>query len=488
MDNDYRSRRKADLPILFRAPAAQAEREVDQPAPRALADEQAVPLSTVETAPAAQQQAETTPGTVDLHLLYLLLWWVQQQIEQEAAAQAAEAAEPIIMESLPVEDARSVPPTRRRHALPWLVLVGCSLCLLALLSFAVGARLSATTTVTLIPTQATLSTTTSVTIATGQAKTSLPAIPGRLLSTLTLSQARTVPATGIGHQTAQAAHGRVTFYNAALMPQTIPAGTLLVGSDGTEIVTDRDVLLPAASPPSEGQVTVSAHTVEVGPQGNVGAGDLHGACCRESVFVENGAAFAGGQNASTYPMVSRHDLDSAVASLTAALDTSIQAAYSAQLTASEALVTPVACTPRVTSSSQVGDEAQALTVTFTDTCTGVAYDQQALQSVLLAGMSEQAQARLGGNPTLLGNLQVNVQQVERRGSAFILSVQGSSVWAYQFSSADLRYLSLLVAGKSQQQATTLLLHQPGVSEVAMSASALPANPQQIRVLVLYRPV
>ncbi len=482
MHYDSRPRRKADRPILLRAPAAQAERAQGRPTPHLPTDGQAVPAPLVEDVPDVEQEAETTPGVLDLHLLYLLLWWVQQ-LEQEAAA----AAQPIIVESTPGEDTSGAPSTRRRRALPWLVLLGCSACLLALLSFVVGPWLSATTTVTLIPTEATLRTTTSMTIATGHAKTPGQAIAGRLLSTLTLSQARTVPTAGIGHQPAQAARGRVTFYNAALAPQTIPAGTLLVGADGTEIVTDRDAVIPAAQLPTDGQTTVSAYAAEVGPSGNISAGDLHGPCCRENVFVENGAAFVGGQNAFTYPMVSQHDLDSAVATLTTALDTSIQAAYSAQLTTNEALVTPVACTPRVTSPFHVGDEAQALTVTLTDICTGVAYNQQALEAVLLARMSGEAQVQLGGDSTLLGALQVTIQQVKRRGSTITLTAQGTGAWAYQFSEAELEHFTTLVAGKSAQQATTLLLHQPGVSAVAMDANALPANPQQIRILALYRP-
>jgi Baseplate J-like protein len=480
-----RPHRKGDRPILFRAPTTQAEREHDQPAPHIPTGEQAGSVSPGETASDAGKDTETQPGAVDLQLLCLLVWWMQQQAEAEATAQAA--AETIIVESTPVVDPAGSLPRRGTRALPWLVLVGCSLCLVVLLSVVVSTWLFATTTVTLMPTETTLSTTTTVTLATGHAHPTGPSVPGRLLSTLTLSQARTVPTTGIGHQPAQAAHGRVTFYNAALTSQTIPAGTLLVGADGVQVVTNQDAVVPAAHLPTDGQATVSAHAVQMGPAGNIGAGDLHGACCRENVFVENSAAFTGGQHAYSYPMVTAHDLDGAVATLTTSLEQSIQAAYTAQLTPTEALVTPVTCKPSVTSPFHVGDEAQSITLTLTDTCTGVAYDQQALQAALLSRLSGQAQAQLGGDSTLLGALQVSTRQVKREGSTFTLSVQGTGVWAHQFSQTDLQRFAVMIAGKNQQQATTLLLHEPGVSEVAMSTSTLPTNPQQIRLLVLYRP-
>ncbi|HEV2457708.1 MAG TPA: hypothetical protein VGS80_05030 [Ktedonobacterales bacterium] len=479
----YRSRphRKADRPILFRRPTLTAppdEQAFPAPAERTLSNDK-------------DSEAETRPSLFDLQLCYLLLWWMQQQTEAEVATQA-QAAATIIVDSVSVQQPTDgLPPYRRRRALPWplALLVGCGAGLVAvLLSFVIVPLLVTTTTVTILPIQTTLTTTATVALATGATKPLAPAIAGRMLSTLALSQARTVPTTGIGHQAAQAARGRVTFYNAALVVQTIPAGTLLVGADGTEIVTEQDAVLPAAQLPTEGQATVSAQAVEVGPQGNIGTGDLHGACCREDVFAENSAAFSGGQNARTYPMVTRHDLDSAVATLTTALDQSIQAAYTAQLAANEALVTPVPCTAQVSSTAQVGAEATTLTVTRTGTCTGVAYDQQALEALFFARMAAQVQAQLGSNALLLGTLRVTTQQVKREGRTLTLTVQGVGGWAYQFSEAELQHLAALVAGKSAQQASALLLRQPGVGEVALSASALPANPGQIRLVVLYRPL
>ena len=125
---------------------------------------------------------------------------------------------------------------------------------------------------------------------------------------IALSQAKTVPATGTGHQQAQAAHGFITFYNALPTPQTIPAGELLTGADRVEVVTLQDTVIPAGTLATNGQITVTAQAVNVGPQGNIAAGDIYGKCCRDDVFVSN-SPFHGGQDARSYHMVTQQDIN-----------------------------------------------------------------------------------------------------------------------------------------------------------------------------------
>ena len=78
-----------------------------------------------------------------------------------------------------------------------------------------------------------------------------------------------MPATGTGHQQAQAARGLITFYNALPAPQTIAAGELLTGADGVGVVTFQDAVIPAGTLAINGRVTVPAQTVNAGPQGNI---------------------------------------------------------------------------------------------------------------------------------------------------------------------------------------------------------------------------
>ncbi len=108
--------------------------------------------------------------------------------------------------------------------------------------------LTASATITLIPVQIPISASSTLSVVTSETGIALALgqVPGRLLSTLTVSGERSVPTTGMGHEDAQAAHGTLTFYNAALYAQTIPAGTVLIGRDGVQVVTDTDAVIPAA--------------------------------------------------------------------------------------------------------------------------------------------------------------------------------------------------------------------------------------------------
>jgi hypothetical protein len=142
-----------------------------------------------------------------------------------------------------------------------------------------------TATVTLIPESRLIRTMTTLTVVTGTPDPKQ--VQGRLLSTLTLSQAKTVPTSGTGHQDARAARGLLTLYNALPAEQTVPAGTLLTGADGVQVVTEQDALLPAGSLSTNGRVTVWSHAVSTGPAGNIAAHDLYGPCCRVNVFVQN---------------------------------------------------------------------------------------------------------------------------------------------------------------------------------------------------------
>ncbi|MGB8346428.1 MAG: hypothetical protein WCD86_16200 [Ktedonobacteraceae bacterium] len=93
----------------------------------------------------------------------------------------------------------------------------------------------------------------------------------RPLAAISLSLSQSVPTTGTGHQEASVASGDVTFYNAALYAQTIPAGTLLTASSGVEAVTDAVTYIPAGNFSTNGAQTVTAHTLNAGSGQNVPA-------------------------------------------------------------------------------------------------------------------------------------------------------------------------------------------------------------------------
>jgi hypothetical protein len=341
--------------------------------------------------------------------------------------------------------------------------------------------------VTIIPSSRVISTIMQVTLSTGL-HPAPGSLPGRALPTLSLSETFTVPTTGIGHQQAEPGHGTVTFYNAAPEIQTIPAGTLLTGKDGTEVVTDADAVIPAAAFPTDGQASVPAHAVNVGPAGNITAGDLYGACCREDVFVQNTAAFTGGHNARTFPMVSMQDVAKVEGILHPQLITSMKAAFLTDLRTGESLLTPFACREQVDGSAGIGDEATSLTLMLTDTCTAAAYQTQELATLVSGQLMTRAQQQLGQGYMPAGAIipqVLDAMPVTGKPNTQLLTVRGSGTWAYQVDEQQIEQMAQEIAGKSAARATNILLHSPGVSQVNVgTGGTLPADPARIHVLLI----
>ena len=226
------------------------------------------------------------------------------------------------------------------------------------------------------------------------------------LPPVTLQQSQVVTATGHGHIAATQAHGTITFYNASTQQQIVDAGTLLVGRDGEQVITDETAYIPAGNLTSNGTVSVWAHAVDYGPAGNIPADDIYGACCRLLVQAVNNQ-FTGGHDAKDYPLVTKADIATATNNLLA----QVQAEMSfRKLGPGETLVIPVPCATHTTSNHQAGDEAAQVTVIVGQFCSPSAYRPRDVQSSLIS----------------------------------------------------------LVAGKTKQAALSALMHLPGVSSVAIN--------------------
>lgn len=199
------------------------------------------------------------------------------------------------------------------------------------------------------------------------------------LPAVTLTQSQTVQSSGHGHISATQAKGLVTFYNASTQQQVIDAGTLLVGKDGEQIITDQAAYIPAGTLTTNGVVSVWAHAVDYGSAGNIPADDVYGACCRLLVQAVN-SPFSGGHNAKDYPMVTKADITTATSNLLSQVQQSLQV----HLSPGETLLTPVPCTTHTTSNHRAGDEAAQVTVTVNQFCSPSAYRPRDVQSSLLS--------------------------------------------------------------------------------------------------------
>jgi len=289
-------------------------------------------------------------------------------------------------------------------------------------------------------------------------------IPARLLPSLTLIQTKTAIATGKGHQDAKAAMGTITFYNGLFASQTIAAGTTLTGSDSVQVVTDQTGTIPPNIPPQDGQAHIAAHALQAGQTGNIQALDINGTVS-SSLFVKNLAPFSGGQNERDFATVTRDDIQRVVTSLTPHLLQSEQAALTAQLTASEALAPPT-CTPTVTADHGPGSEAATIQVTVSERCTGVAYNQQAVQVKASQLLTSVATTQLGTSYTLTGTVHVTITQASVTNKvAFSLACTGT--WVYTFSLQEQQQIKHLIAGRTKHDALQLLLSQSGIHKTTI---------------------
>ena len=420
---------------------------------------------------------------------------VRRQVEEAAPpiveSTLAETSDEQETQAVPTEQETTesplppLPRKARRRALPFVIGMLCLLLAVALSITTLLLMFAPSATVTIIPTSTQIATSRTVTIVSTNANAARQQIAGRLLETVTLSQAKTIPATGTGHQQAQAAHGFITFYNALPALQTIPAGEMLTGADGVAVVTLEDAVIPTGTLATNGQVTVPAQAVNAGPRGSIAANDLYGKCCRDDVFVSN-SPFRGGKDARSYQMVIQQDINGVASTLRRSLDQRVQADLSQQVQPDESLVTPVPCAPTVTTDHKAGEEASHVQVTVSETCTGEVYDTNALHDLLVQAMTKQITGQLGEGYGLIGGIQASVTKAtlnSHQGTA-TLQVKVISTWMYQFSQAQQNQIKLTIRGKSKTEATALLLYMPGVQTVSISTrndEAIPTDVQRIHL-------
>ncbi|SRR5260221_6233557 len=316
---------------------------------------------------------------------------------------------------------------------------------------------------------------------------------GRVLNPITLSQSQTVPTTGHGHQDAKRAVGYITFLNGQFTQVTVPAGTTFTGNSGEQIITDQDAVIPAASPnpPSLGQVTVSAHAITPGSAGDIQALDINGTLS-SSLFVKNLNAFTGGQDERDFKAVAKSDIDLTASQLKSTLIQGTQGVLQGELKQGEELQM-LQCSPTVTPDHQIGQEAISVKVTATETCSGIAYNGDALQSKVTELLNSQAIKKLGESYSMLENPQISIIQatVNSTPPTVSLSFKAQSAWVYALTGAEQKHIKELIAGKSKDEALSLLASLPGIESVSMASTGfgdnavIPKHIENIRLAIIY---
>lgn len=416
------------------------------------------PLATpIDTLPISEQPPEQQP---------------EEAPDTQPATPAQEPEPPIVTE---LEREPDAPKRKQRH---WLGLAGLAAAIISLtviVMLLVIPLFHPTATVTIIPAVTTIT-------ATGTTE-----VQGRDLTPITTSQAKTVPATGTGHQDARAGSGEITFYNGYTAAQTIPAGTLLQTASGVQVVTDADATVPAANPPTQGQATVPAHALQTGPAGNIRAYSIYGACCRAYILAANTATFTGGQDARTFQAVAQSDIDNATNAVKSSLMQSMDATFREQLQQGEA-ATPPNCKVTPVSDHKAGEEGTQASVTVTASCSASAYQTGDVQAQATHMLTAAANEQLGEGYIVTGDPHVTVIGASVSGSLLRLTVKAQGAMAYQLGQGELQSIKNHIAGMDKADAAAWIARQPGIKAVSIDVSAggsLPSDTNAIRCTLLY---
>ena len=195
-----------------------------------------------------------------------------------------------------------------------------------------------------------------------------------------------------------------------------------------------------------------------------------------------------------YTFVQQSDIDNAATPLVSQLTSDAQAAVQKQLRANEQFASTPECVPKTNSNHKANDRVNDVTVTVSVTCTGQAYEPQAVQSMAATWFKSDTASQLGAHYALAGDV-LTSSPVAQPGSdknrvSFSVNVQG--VWVYQFSDTQKQNIAQLIAGKPLADTQALLQKQTGVKKATVKTegfwgSAMPTSPSDIKFIVLSVP-
>lgn len=330
-------------------------------------------------------------------------------------------------------------------------------------------------TVTITPRSQQLQRTYQITAVLGVPDPTKNQVDARALYADSQTQERTVKATGKGHIAGQQAHGVLTFYNTSTSAQTVAAGSIVFDPNGLAVVNEQTVVLPALDTTTGlNGVSVLAHTVNAGIAQNIPAYDFNSQpCCNGAVYVTNAQPFTGGQDQQTFTYVQQSDIDSVVQSLSATQARQATTTLQSQVHSTEKPAGTPRCAPQVKSDHQAGEQADTVIVSVTTSCIGEVYDMQAVQVLVARKLGQEAATNPGPTYAQVGDILVQVSQATPDAHSNILLVTNAGgIWVYQFTNAQRSHLASLIAGKSKQDAHSILLGQTGVQAATITLTGI----------------
>jgi hypothetical protein len=334
-----------------------------------------------------------------------------------------------------------------------------------------------------------------ITLVTGQPDTAQKQVEGARIITSSQTQSLQVSATGKVAAPPINSTGTLLFSRIkSKKPVIIPAGAAFLDKKKVALVLNAPITLRAKSP----LVSVSAHAIPAGLQGNVPALDINGtfcypACTTGATFHLQNTAFSGGQVSQSYTFIQQSDINNAASQLENTLAGTTQTAIQSQIGTFEQQVGSVACGSSTPSTNQqAGAKVPDVTVFITERCRAEVYSVQAALNLATHLLNNDVTTLADPGYALVGSVTTQVlslpELIDTHGT-LLLRIMASGTAFYRVTSIQKHALAQLITGKSLAAAQTLLLNQRGIARVKItisdtSAGTLPDDASKISIVVV----
>ncbi|MCC6945131.1 MAG: hypothetical protein IT335_11180 [Thermomicrobiales bacterium] len=299
----------------------------------------------------------------------------------------------------------------------------------------------------------------------GQDASAVGAVPAEQVS-FELSVKLDAPATGIESIGTVPATGTLELRNPGSQAITIPAGTIIDTWEGDQFVTSEEVTVPASENGSAGEGSVVVAAATPGASANRDPGMLSGQMENGIYFSNRGTPIVGGGDETT-TVVTQDDLDALQAR---AEETLRSLAATSSLSGNRRVVPSTLTIQQFTTSfsSEVGDEADAVSVDATISFDAIAFPTDALDAGAERALADQVPA---GYQLVEGSVtyEVPVESGETGGViAMLVPVTGSA--SVMVTDEEREQLADLIAGESKEAAESRLSRDPRFDSVSIDVS------------------
>lgn len=321
-----------------------------------------------------------------------------------------------------------------------------------------------------------------------QASMTLPATIAQVPKTAS----QQVPATGTADKGTRAS-GQITITNCGDSDVTIPAGTGF-SANGKTYISQSDVTVPQSTYKrsgssfkcnNDGKGTVNVTAQKVGDSYNADATDYTIANGSSDLSATGGAMTGGTSN--IVKVVSQTDVDTATNQLKTQTGDAVKGSLTQQLQQDGLFpisATFSAGTPQITTSSQVGDQADTVTVTSTTTYTMFGVQKSDLTTLIDAAVKKKidtSKQELLDDGLSDARFQVTSQNDQRAS----VTVNSTAKAGPHIVASDIKKA---VAGQKSGEVEDSLKKNPGIQDVQVKLSpfwvnSIPKNQSKITILV-----